>query len=358
MKLLVISLCTQGIMREHFIYYCKHFSKTNELYCITNDNVTNQELEAIETLNLSYKRDNPIGYFSIGKLYKIKKFINAISPDVIYIFTHHATSILIAPIVKRYRLIYQVHDPIPHEGVGKLNGWIIKKQLRIYSKIANKLVVAGDAIKNQILSIYKVDPNKIIPIPLAVIDSLILPESDTIDCQVDVLFFGRIEPYKGLDTLIEAIKKMDFKPETFIVGGGNIIKAFPMIKEIPSNIHIMGFLEDSELVKYIKASKIIVLPYHEATGTMTVGQAFYYGRPVIASDVGTLPEYVSDGGLIFEHGNSEELKKCMEKLLNDEKLRKKLSMNASKLYESSFTIEKACMLHDELYMELLKETEE
>ena len=78
MKLLVVSLCTSGVMREHFITYARYFSQKNELYCVTNDNVSNDELSAVETLNVRYKRSAPWTYFSLVKLSKIKKFIKYI----------------------------------------------------------------------------------------------------------------------------------------------------------------------------------------------------------------------------------------------------------------------------------------
>ena len=92
MRLLVISLCTQGVgvMKEHFIYYCKRFAKLADLYCVTNDNVDNSELCAIETLNVSFTRKKPLGYLNPKKYFLIKKFIEKVDPDVIFILSHHA----------------------------------------------------------------------------------------------------------------------------------------------------------------------------------------------------------------------------------------------------------------------------
>lgn len=348
MKLLVISLCTQGIMREHYIYYCREFAKYNELFCITNNNISNDELHAIETLNIYYNRKKPIGYFSVTKLCAMRSFINRVKPDVVYVFTHHASSILLAPIVRKYKLIYQVHDPVPHKGVGKLNAWIISIQLKIYSGIADKLIVAGEAVKRQVLENSKVKPDCIEVIPFAVLDDMIIEHPKTFTKNIDLLFYGRIEPYKGLDTLIQAIGLLEVKPETYIVGGGDLYKSYGNIKSLPDNVHLLGFLENKKLVGCINAAKIIVLPYHEATGTMTVCQAFYYGKPVIASDVGVLPEYVGNGGLIFEHGNAKQLAECILMLLNDEQIRKEFSENAKTLYNQKFTLEKACRAHQKV----------
>ena len=358
MKLLVISLCTQGVMKEHFIYYCRGFAKSNELYCITNDNITNEELHAKQTLNLKYDRSNPFGYFSILKLMKMKKYISEINPDIVYVFTHHASSLLIPPIIKKYKVVYQVHDPVPHLGVGKLNAYIIRKQLGLYSKLADFLVVAGEAVKSQVLMNYNVAAEKIKVIPFAVLDNYINDNVDKSKENIDILFFGRIEQYKGIDTLFDALNLMQTKPITYIAGKGDIKKVYPNIEKIPDNVNILGFVEDQQLISYIKACKLVVLPYHEATGTMTVCQVFYYGCPVIASNVGVFPEYVQDAGIIFEHGNAKMLANSIENLLADTDQLKKMSKRAKEIYLENFRIENACLMHQELFVELANKGDE
>ena len=349
MRLLIISLCTQGIMRDHFIYYCREFSKKNELYCITNDNVQNDDLCAIQTLNISYHRKNPFGYFSFSKLRKIKEFIDEIRPDIIYILTHHATSLLLPPIIKKYKILYQVHDPVPHLGVGKLSSLIIKLQTKVYTKRADYLIVAGKAVKQQILEHFKVDKRKIVVIPFAMIGNLIHDEIAPSTEEIDLLFFGRIEPYKGMDVLVEALKTMKLKPITYIAGNGTICDKDGYEVQLPKNAVHLGYVKDDKLISYIKKAKVIVLPYHEASGTFTVCQAFYYGKPVIVSDVGTLPEYAADGGLVFKSGDSRELAKCIEKILENDDLRNHISINARKRYEESFTMEKISKMYQHIF---------
>ena len=355
MKILIISLCTKGIMRDHFVYYTRRFSKENDVYCVTNDNVFNEELGAKRTLNVGYNRKNPLGYFSLKKLYNIMCFVNETNPDIVYIFTHHATSIPLAFLLRKRRVIYQVHDPIPHKGVGRISRQILSLQLQLYSKIACRLVVAGNKIKEQVLEQCQYPEKNIEVIPLAVVDSLMDETVKPLNISIDLLFFGRIEPYKGLDTLIEALSKLENKPETYIIGGGNIFEAYKTLIEIPSNVHITGFVKDTELISYLKSCKVVVLPYHEASGTMTVGQAFYYGKPVIASDVGALPEYVGNCGKIFKHGNADELAKCIHDLLNDSEQIEILSQRAFLRYNEMFTIEKACALHQKMFEKVMEE---
>ena len=353
MRLLVISLCTQGVMREHFIYYCREFAKNNDLYCITNDNVSNYELDAIETLNVGYTRRNPFGYFSLLKLAKQKSFIDRVNPDIIYIFTHHATSLLIPCFLKGRKVIYQVHDPNPHIGVSKLNAWIISEQLKIYSNKADMLIVAGKALKKQITEKYPSASRKIRVIPFGVLDNYINDSVKQLDKAIDILFFGRIEPYKGIDVLLKAIEMMDSKPQVYIAGGGNIFESYDNINSVPDNVHLTGFLDDSTLISYIKSAKIIVLPYKEASATMTIGQCFYYGKPVVVSDVGTLPEYVGKGGIVFKQGDTKQLADILSRILCDDKKLEELSKEARLEYKRKFTLSNAIKEHQVAFEELM-----
>lgn len=117
-------------------------------------------------------------------------------------------------------------------------------------------------------------------------------------------------------------------------------------------MNILGFVEEEQLISYIKACKLVVLPYHEATGTMTVCQVFYYGCPVIASNVGVFPEYIKEAGAIFEHGNAKMLADTIENLLADTNKLKEMSKRAKEIYLEKFTMEKACSMHQELFCEL------
>ena len=355
MKLLVISLCTQGIMREHFECYCKEFSKYSELYCITNDNVSNEDLHAVSTLNVRYRRTDPLGYFSPVKLQKMKKFIDGVNPDVIYIFSHHATSVLLPPLIKKYRVIYQIHDPIPHQGIGWLNAAILRMQTILYAKFADRLIVSREALKRQVLDHYRADAEKITVIPFATLDSFIDDESEPAPDNVDLLFFGRIEPYKGLDVLISALQRMKRKPNIYIAGKGTICDSNGKEMKLPENVVQLGFVENKKLICYIKKSKAIVLPYHEASGTFTVCQAFYYGTPVIVSDVGTLPECAMDGGLVFKRGDADQLADCIEALLSDEVLQQRLSANARRRYEACFTLKRISELYRDMFNGLMEE---
>ena len=358
MRLLVISLCTQGVgvMKEHFIYYSRRFAKLSDLYCITNDNVSNEDLNAIETLNLRYVHSNPFGYFSPFKIHKINKFIERINPDVIFVLSHHTTNIILADFLKKYNVVYQVHDPEPHIGTGFLEKYILQVQLKKFAKFSKKIIASAEDVKRKTLNVIDYDEKNIDVIPLAVLDNYIDDSIEPSNDDIDLLYYGKIRKYKGLDTFIEALsilEKEGIKPKIKIVGGTDVLKVFPNIKYIPDNVTIEGFAENKLLISYIKKAKALVLPYHEATGTMAIGQAFYYGTPVIATDVGCFEEYVGDGGIICKHSDPISLANSIKSLISNVNLQKELSAKARDNYLAKFTIESVIDKHMEVFKKLM-----
>ena len=359
MRLLVISLCTQGVgvMKEHFIYYSRRFAKLSDLYCITNDNVTNEDLDAIETLNLRYVHSNPFGYFSPFKIQKIIKFIERVNPDIVFVLSHHTSNILLADFLKKYKVVYQVHDPEPHMGTSFLEKNILQIQLKKFAKFCDKIIASAEDVKKKTLNVVNYDEKNIEVIPLAVLDNYIDDTIEPSSDDIDLLYYGKIKKYKGLDTFIEALtilEKDGIKPKVKIAGGTDVLKVFPNINYIPDNVTIEGFAENNLLISYIKKAKALVLPYHEATGTMAIGQAFYYETPVIATDVGCFEEYVGNAGIICEHSNPRALANTIKDFLLNLDLQKELSINAKKMYNEKFNISDIINKHIELFDKVIR----
>lgn len=132
-----------------------------------------------------------------------------------------------------------------------------------------------------------------------------------------LLFFGFVREYKGLKHLINALPKVVSQlPQVklLIVGDFNGDKE-TYIRQINEQkvedfieIHD-GYIPDREVEKYFAASDLVVLPYESATQSAVVQIAYGFEKPVIATNVGGLPEVVLDGktGYVVEPQNSDEL---------------------------------------------------
>jgi glycosyltransferase involved in cell wall biosynthesis len=135
-----------------------------------------------------------------------------------------------------------------------------------------------------------------------------------------IVYFGRLSKEKGIFTLIEAAKKINaimFK----IIGEGPLEKDIrtKISAENIRNVKLLGYKRGEDLKMEILKSMFIVLPseWYE-NNPRSIIEGFAYGKPVIGSRLGGIPELVRDNetGLTFESGNAEDLRIKIEYLTN------------------------------------------
>ena len=152
-----------------------------------------------------------------------------------------------------------------------------------------------------------------------------------------IIFFGRIAGYKGVDVLIDAVKLASKKIKDIkciIAGAGDFSKYAVMIdEEHKKNFEIHNrFIDDGEIGEFFQRASVVVLPYKDATQTGVVQIAYSFGRPVIVTNVGSLPEIVIDGktGFVIPSDNSKALSERIVMLLTNKRESLILGKNAIK----------------------------
>lgn len=130
-----------------------------------------------------------------------------------------------------------------------------------------------------------------------------------------VLYFGRYAEEKGVKTLLNVCRELSDIP--FIFAGNG-----PMKGEVEkvSNVTEKGFLSGQELKETIREAQFVVFPseWYENC-PFSVMEAQTYGTPVVAANIGGTPELIRRGvtGELFESGNEQQLKDCIERLWKD-----------------------------------------
>lgn len=157
------------------------------------------------------------------------------------------------------------------------------------------------------------------------------------------LFVGRLEPLKGVQTLLDACERIpDF--EVRLAGRGPMLEEgqrFVESKQL-DKVKFLGFQSGDNLRALFRDCRYVVLPsecYENCP--MVVLEAFAAGKPVIASRIGGIPELVNDGedGLLFEPGNSEELARCMKMLIDNKELAEEMGRKGRAKAEAKFSLE-------------------
>lgn len=155
------------------------------------------------------------------------------------------------------------------------------------------------------------------------------------------LYFGRVTEEKGVETVIQAYEKLpDYRVK--IMGDDTTEEAVRLKKYIEEkhldNIEFLGFKSGAELEDVIKEARFTLIPsiwYDNLPNTAL--ESFQYSKPVIASNIGSLPELVIDGfnGYLFEPGNAQELAEKIKQFDEDESVRK-MGVNSRSRLEDRF----------------------
>jgi glycosyltransferase involved in cell wall biosynthesis len=146
-----------------------------------------------------------------------------------------------------------------------------------------------------------------------------------------VLFLGSLFPIKGPDILLRAIPTIIQKENDTIfvfAGGGDSQRYIDMARDlgIADYVRFPGYLNQNEKVAYLQATDIFVLPSRMECFPLVCLEAMASGLPIIASNVGGIPDAVQDNenGLLIPPEDHQSLSNSVLVLLNNDQLRKGL----------------------------------
>lgn len=165
-----------------------------------------------------------------------------------------------------------------------------------------------------------------------------------------VLFLGRLVPEKGIETLLNAHANSSVGWRLLVAGTG------PMdsVLKVQYNPSIfVGHLHGKALKSLIDNASVVVVPseWYENC-PMSVLEAMAYGKPVVGTKMGGLPELVQDGktGLLFEAGNVSELTAALDRLMSSADLRAQMGKAGRQRAEAMFSLE----IHNAGLMDIYK----
>lgn len=142
------------------------------------------------------------------------------------------------------------------------------------------------------------------------------------------LYFGYIKPYKGLDLLADACRKLRESEVCYnlIVAGGGDDPNLSFFKSLKNCVVINRFMTDDEMVYLNEISDVVLLPYKTASQSGIVPTSFMFGNPIIATNVGALGEMIKHNinGILVEPDNPTCFAHAINTLVTDATLLKKL----------------------------------
>ncbi len=284
-----------------------------------------------------------------------------------------------APIVHMFHTLGEMKNRIARSEEERESPARITSEQQILDR-ANRIVVATLAEQTQLRFLYKVSERKLTIIPPGVDTSHFYPiPADEAKQFVGlrpedrmVLFVGRIEPLKGIDTLIQAmscltIKESNLPVHLAIIGGEPEAGPQDMTAEmarlqklcddlaVGRTVVFLGRRDQDTLPYYYSAAEVVVMPSHYESFGMVALEAMACGTPVIASEVGGLAFLVQDGetGFTVPDGDPDKLCDRLSRLLGDGDLRMKMGDCAAE-YALSYSWERIANQITRVYEDLVQ----
>jgi D-inositol-3-phosphate glycosyltransferase len=224
--------------------------------------------------------------------------------------------------------------------------------------LADLLVAATPLERAQMVWLYGADASRIEVVPCGVDLNLFKPVPSTeakemlgmLHTSRIILFVGRIEPLKGIETLLRAIALIapqiphwqeDLR--VIIIGGApgvgidEVNSELARLERLRAKLGLeelvtfQGAEDQDRLVYHYSAAEMVVMPSHYESFGMVALEAMACGTPVVASKVGGLSYNVQDGvtGFLVPGGDPEALATRIQCLLTDKKLRERLGQQAA-----------------------------
>ncbi len=271
-----------------------------------------------------------------GRLLAFLAHVRKMQPDIIHIQGHsHPTSYLLirkmVGLVCKAKFVYTAQDVIPKQE-RKHHRRSLKS---VYARALHIFVNARQNREMLLEAFPQTDPGKISVIPLADLTAFVrkdagIPFPDIPEERKIVLFFGNIEPRKGLQVLLESFRSVARSvPDAFLLIVGkpfHDINAYLELADNPDIADRLMFHHHYYPLEQIPALfsrvDIVAVPYVEGWNSAVIATAYANGRPVIASDIGGFDEVVENGdtGILVPPGDVPALAEAITRVLSDDEL--------------------------------------
>jgi len=224
----------------------------------------------------------------------------------------------------RSELIVQCHNVQPHEsfpGANLLSTLVFRlaHSLTVHSA-SEKRKLSEQAPGKNILQLFH---------PIYEFPEAADPEITDTSCgNYQLLFFGVIRVYKGLDLLLDAIKQVvKQKPNVRLTVAGECLneKNNQTLKNQVVDIGLediveldLRYIPNEEVSTYFSRADLVILPYRSATSSGPLTLAYHFKKPVVATNVGGLSDYVSEGksGYLCE-ANADSIARTILKAIDN-----------------------------------------
>lgn len=277
-----------------------------------------------------------------------QKVLRDFKPDVMHLQASNDLASLWTSWKRKNGLVVTIHDVNPHPGddVKATAGWLQflldKFVIPRARKYGMRWITHGEILKTELHRKYGMDLDTIDVVPHGILAGYSAvneaePDAGAAEANCEqpqspgtALFFGRMERYKGLHVLADAIPLvLDKMPEARFVIAGRGPALEPEREKLSAHPQVElkdYYIETAEVAQLYRDAAVNLAPYIEASQSGVIASGYAFDVPAIASRLGALPEVVIDeeNGLLVEPNDPQALADAILRVLQDHELRAKL----------------------------------
>ncbi len=286
---------------------------------------------------------------------RLLKSIDDFAPDVVHLQQGHLWfNLAISQLKRNAPLVVTIHDPRHHAGdrvSQKTPQWVLDYGFRR----ADHVIVHGRALAEQVHDLFRLPHDHIHVIPHVAMGVTPPDTSTEAEQSNEVLFFGRIWDYKGLEYLIQAepLISAEVPNLKIVIGGeGDDFGRYRQMMKHPERFEVHNrWISDEERADFFRRAALVVLPYNEATQSGVVPVAYNYSKPVVATDVGALSDCVHDQetGLLVPPRDPQRLAAAITRLLKNPAERQRMGEAAKALLDRQASPEQVALETAKVY---------
>jgi glycosyltransferase involved in cell wall biosynthesis len=253
---------------------------------------------------------------ALPQAWEMRRAVRRFAPDIVHFQDGVASDprLIALSRARPRRFALTVHDPVFHPGDRRPPCWH-RLAVGALRRGAGLIFVHGEALREELIK-REAPRAPVVVVPLGPLGAG-APRVRALPEQPALLFFGRISFYKGLDVLLDAMPIVwrELPDARLTVAGEGPLPDHPVLTDPRVTVR-HGHVPDGDVPSLFEQATCLVLPYRQASQSGVGSLAKLYGRAIVATATGALPELVGgDAGVVVPPEDPEALAAALIKVI-------------------------------------------
>ena len=294
-----------------------------------------------------------VNKFDIAEMWTHHREFARLRPDIVQFslvgMPGHSLYALATAVTSRgVNVIAVEHQPFPpwSKSAARLQRWVVK---RLAAHVA-----VSDATARTVERYEGLPPHSVRTIYNGVAAADVRPVPKCVDGPL-IGVVARLHRSKGIDVLVRAMVRLP-GASLAVVGRGDVqddLEALAKELGVDDRVHMLGWQDRPQ--DHIATFDVLAVPSRVEPFGLVIAEAMRAGLPVVASNVGGIPEVVADGetGFLVPPDDVDALAGALQRLLDDPELRARMGQAGERRFEANFTLDRMVASYESLYSEVL-----